>query len=72
MQLHHGVSRRQWRVAGAGTAHAEFEERTGGGIGGKRWLAPLMPADFAAPVHYGWPEYVTTARGEGWYVPEGA
>jgi NADPH:quinone reductase-like Zn-dependent oxidoreductase len=28
--------------------------------------------DAAAPVHYGWPEYVTTARGEGRYVPEAA
>ena len=53
-------------------ARAEFEERTGGGVGGNRWLAPLLPADFAAPVHYGWPEYVTTARGAGWSVPEGA
>lgn len=53
-------------------ARAEFEERTGGGIGGSEWLAPLLPADFEPPIHYRWPEYVDTARGSGWTVPEGA
>ena len=53
-------------------AKAEFEERTGGGIGGARWLAPLLPKDFAAPIHYRWPEYVTTARGVEWWIPQGA
>jgi aminobenzoyl-glutamate utilization protein B len=53
-------------------ARAEFEERTGGGIGGSRWVAPLLPADFEPPVHYRWPEYVTTVRGTEWSVPEGA
>ena len=50
-------------------AQAEFRERTGGGVGGARWVAPLLPKDFAAPVDYRWPEYVTTARGEGWTIP---
>jgi aminobenzoyl-glutamate utilization protein B len=50
-------------------ARAEFLERTGGGIGGSRWLAPLLPRGFPAPVHYRWPEYVTTARGEEWWIP---
>ncbi|MEH2469978.1 aminobenzoyl-glutamate utilization protein B [Nitrobacteraceae bacterium AZCC 2161] len=50
-------------------AQAEFRERTGGGIGGSKWVAPLLPRDFAPPVHYRWPEYVTTARGEEWTIP---
>jgi aminobenzoyl-glutamate utilization protein B len=53
-------------------ARNEFEERTGGGMGGSKWVAPLLPSDFAPPVHFWWPEYVTTARGMGWVVPEGA
>jgi len=50
-------------------ATREFEERTGGGVGGARWLAPLLPADFKVPHQYRWPEYVTTARGEEWTIP---
>ena len=50
-------------------ARREFEERTGGGVGGTRWLAPLLPADFKVPHRYRWPEYVTTARGEEWTIP---
>jgi aminobenzoyl-glutamate utilization protein B len=50
-------------------ARAEFEERTGGGVGGTRWVAPLLPRDFAAPVDLRWPEYVTTPRGEEWWIP---
>lgn len=50
-------------------ARAEFVERTGGGIGGSRWLAPLLPKDFAAPIHYRWPEYVETARGPEYTIP---
>ncbi len=53
-------------------ARAEFEERTGGGIGGSSWVAPLLPKDFRPPVGFRWPEYVTTARGRSWYVPETA
>ena len=48
---------------------AEFSERTGGGIGGTKWLAPLLPRDFPAPVHYRWPEYVETVRGYEWSIP---
>ena len=51
------------------SAKAEFRERTGGGIGGTKWVAPLLPKDFQAPIHYRWPEYVTTPRGEEWTVP---
>jgi aminobenzoyl-glutamate utilization protein B len=47
-------------------AKAEFNERTGGGIGGSRFVAPLLPKDFYPPVDLPWPEYVTTARGYEW------
>jgi aminobenzoyl-glutamate utilization protein B len=49
-------------------AQDEFSERTGGGVGGSRWLAPLLPPDFEAPIAYRWPEYVSTPRGEEWSV----
>ena len=50
-------------------AQAEWRERTGGGIAGSKWLSPLLPKDFRAPVDFRWPEYVTTARGEEWWIP---
>lgn len=50
-------------------AKAEFTERTGGGIGGTRWVAPLLSRDFAPPVDLRWPEYVRTERGEEWWLP---
>jgi len=50
-------------------AREEFVERTGGGVGGTQWLAPLLPADFRPPIDYRWPEYVTTVRGEEWWIP---
>jgi len=52
------------------TAQAEFRTRTGGGIGGTKWLAPLC--DYAPPVDFRWPEYITTARGTDWVIPSGA
>lgn len=49
---------------------AEFTERTGGGVGGERWVAPLFPDDFEAPIELRWPEYVTDGRGQaGWWIP---
>jgi aminobenzoyl-glutamate utilization protein B len=48
-------------------ARREFEERTGGGAGGARWIPPLC--DYDPPIHFRWPEYVTTARGEAWWIP---
>ena len=45
----------------------EFVQRTGGGIGGDRWLTPLC--DYDPPIHFRWPEYVTTARGRDWWIP---
>ncbi|MGH7919536.1 MAG: amidohydrolase [Candidatus Dormibacteraceae bacterium] len=50
-------------------ARTEFEERTGGGVGGTRWSAPLLPATFDAPIDLPWPEYVRTVRGEEWSLP---
>ncbi len=48
---------------------AEWRERTGGGIGGDKWVGPLLPADFIPPVDLHWPEYVSTPRGEEWFLP---
>lgn len=45
----------------------EFVKRTGGGIGGSNWIAPLC--DYEPPIHFRWPEYVTTARGRDWWIP---
>jgi aminobenzoyl-glutamate utilization protein B len=50
-------------------AQDEFRDRTGGGVGGTKWVAPLLPKDFAPPVDLRWPEYIQTARGEGWWIP---
>jgi aminobenzoyl-glutamate utilization protein B len=50
-------------------ARAEFNERTGGGVGGDKWMAPLLPRDFQPPIDLRWPEYVTTERGEEWWIP---
>ncbi|MCR8922633.1 amidohydrolase [Dasania sp. GY-MA-18] len=48
-------------------AQQEFNERTGGGIGGSEWVAPLC--DYPAPIHFRWPEYVQTERGHEWWIP---
>jgi aminobenzoyl-glutamate utilization protein B len=48
-------------------AQAEFRERTGGGKGGSRWIAPLC--DYPPPIHFKWPEYVETVRGRDWVIP---
>lgn len=53
--------------AGLAAARAEFDERTGGGVGGTAWLAPRC--DYEPPIHHPWPEYVTTARGREWWIP---
>ena len=47
-------------------AWAEFETRTGGGVGGTDWIPPL--ADYAPPVGFAWPEYVETVRGRHWHI----
>jgi aminobenzoyl-glutamate utilization protein B len=52
-----------------GRARAEFEERTGGGVGGSRWIAPLLASDFRVPIDFRWPEYITTQRGAEWWIP---
>lgn len=45
----------------------EFKARTGGGVGGSQWIAPLC--DYDPPISFRWPEYVTTARGREWWIP---
>ncbi len=50
-------------------AKAEFVERTGGGVGGKHWVGPLLPKDIVPPHDLKWPEYITTERGDEWVVP---
>ncbi|MEO0750466.1 MAG: amidohydrolase [Pseudomonadota bacterium] len=47
-------------------AWAEFDTRTGGGVGGAEWSAPL--AEYAPPLEFAWPEYVETVRGRHWHV----
>jgi aminobenzoyl-glutamate utilization protein B len=47
-------------------AKEEFVERTGGGIGGTKWVAPLLHKDFYPPIDLPWPEYVSTQRGFEW------
>ena len=48
-------------------AQREFVERTGGGVGGSKWIAPLC--DYPPPIDFRWPEYVTTPRGREWWIP---
>lgn len=45
----------------------EFVRRTGGGVGGSNWIAPLC--DYVPPINFRWPEYATTARGRDWWIP---
>ncbi len=48
-------------------AKQEFDQRTGGGVGGSNWQAPLC--DYEPPLDFRWPEYITTARGNQWWIP---
>lgn len=49
-------------------AKDEFIERTGGGVQGDKWVAPLC--DYKAPINFRWPEYISTARGKNeWVIP---
>jgi aminobenzoyl-glutamate utilization protein B len=50
-------------------AWEEFKKRTGGGIGGSKWVAPLLPPELDPPIDMRWPEYVKTERGEEWWIP---
>ena len=47
----------------------EFNQRTGGGIGGTDWLPPFFDATTPPPIDYRWPEYVSTVRGDEWCIP---
>ncbi|MGH1355309.1 MAG: amidohydrolase [Thalassovita sp.] len=46
---------------------AEFKTRTGGGVDGDQWIAPLC--DYEPPIDFRWPEYITTPRGFDWWIP---
>lgn len=48
-------------------AMAEFEARTGGGVAGDSWMAPLC--DYDPPIGFRWPEYIETPRGRDWWIP---
>ena len=50
-------------------AKEEFRERTGGGVGGVQWIAPLLARDFIPPIDLPWPEYIDTVRGREWHLP---
>ena len=43
------------------------EVRLGGGR--SKWVEPLLPADFFPPIDLRWPEYISTPRGEEWWLP---
>ena len=45
----------------------EFDQRTGGGVRGSNWQAPLC--DYEPPLDFRWPEYITTERGHEWWIP---
>jgi aminobenzoyl-glutamate utilization protein B len=49
-------------------ARAEFVARTGGGMGGAQWLAPLC--DYSPPIDFPWPRYIETGKGREWWIPE--
>ena len=53
--------------AARAAAMDEFVARTGGGVGGSNWIAPLC--DYDPPIDFRWPEYVTTPRGRDWWIP---
>ena len=48
-------------------AKQEFVDRTGGGVGGSQWQKPLC--DYQPPINFRWPEYITTERGDEWWIP---
>jgi aminobenzoyl-glutamate utilization protein B len=52
--------------SGLAMAKEEFLERTGGGVGGSKWVPPLLSRDFYPPIDLPWPEYITTQRGYEW------
>jgi len=47
----------------------EFVERTGGGIGGTKWIPPQLDSETPPPIQYRWPEYVSNPRGDEWWIP---
>ena len=52
---------------------ADLRQRAGAELERRRTENPIPPlCDYPPPIHFRWPEYVTTARGEDWWIPEGA
>ena len=49
-------------------ARAEFNERTGGGVGGSNWEKPWC--DYPPPIEFPWPRYFETPGGREWWIPE--
>ncbi|MCZ7643560.1 MAG: amidohydrolase [Pseudorhodoplanes sp.] len=47
----------------------EFNHRTGGGIGGASWIAPLMDTGGPSPASFAWPDYARAGERKGWIVP---
>ena len=43
-------------------AKDEWRERTGGGVGGSKWIAPLLPKDFRVPLRDGPVAYLVPDR----------
>ncbi|MDP9138152.1 MAG: amidohydrolase [Pseudomonadota bacterium] len=51
-------------------ARAEFNQRTGGGVGGATWEKPWC--DYPPPVDFPWPRYFETPTSREWWIPETA
>ena len=49
-------------------AWKEFNERTGGGVGGTKRVSLFLSKDFAPLIDLRWPEYVTTIHEEEWIL----
>ena len=49
-------------------ARTEFNERTGGGVGGSNWEKPWC--DYPPPIEFPWPRYFETPGGREWWIPE--
>lgn len=46
-------------------AQDEFKERTGGGVGGSKWIPPLLPKELNPPIELNWPEWIDNRYPEG-------
>ena len=61
---HLQMTMRTLREEAREAAMTEFVERSN--------ADPIPPlCDYEPPIHFRWPEYVTTARGRDWWIPSG-